>query len=78
MASVFYGITTKDVLAVLVVGATLIFNGISLVTGNPLDPTTVGLSGVIIGHYFRPSTEVVVARREDPLPAPYTGKDEPE
>lgn len=67
--SVFDRVTTKDILAVMVVGASLIFNGISLTTGNPLDPTTIGFSGIIIGHYFR-GAPGEVAREPEPLPEP--------
>lgn len=70
--SILSGITTRDVLAVLIVGAALVFNGISLITGKPLDPTTVGLAGVVVGYYFRSPTEVA---KEAPLPEPYTGED---
>lgn len=46
-------ISTKDILAVLVVTATLTFNGISLLTGKPLDAATMSLAGVVIGYYFK-------------------------
>ena len=73
--SILSGVTTRDILAVLIVGAALIFNGVSLVTGRALDPTTVGLAGVVVGYYFRtPETAVAVdkASTED-LPEPFTG-----
>lgn len=71
--SIFSGITTRDVLAVLIVGAALVFNGISLITGKPLDPTTVGLAGVVVGYYFRSPTGD--EKEEEPLAEPFTGDD---
>jgi hypothetical protein len=69
--------TTKDVLAIMVVGATLAFNGISLTTGQPLDPTTIGFAGIIIGHYFRQDSPPVTVIPDEPLPGPDFGpKDE--
>ena len=65
-------LTTKDVLAVMVVSATLVFAGISMVTGRPLDATTIGFSGIIIGHYFRGTPEAVSAP-EQPLGEPALG-----
>lgn len=65
----FSRVTTKDVLAVTVVVSTLIFAGISLITGKPLDATTIGFSGLIIGHYFRGS-EVAAPVVAEPVPAP--------
>lgn len=62
--------TTKDVLAIMVVSATLVFNGISLTTGQPLDPTTIGFAGIIIGHYFRQDTPLSSPVEEPPLAAP--------
>lgn len=62
--------TTKDILAVMVVGATLIFNGISLTTGQPLDPTTIGFAGIIIGHYFRQDSPPPPYPADEPLALP--------
>ena len=69
-------ITTKDVLAVMVVGAALAFNGISMMTGKALDAGTIGMAGIIVGHYF--GTKAAIAA-EPPLPLPATGEepDEP-
>lgn len=57
-------VTTKDALAVMVVGAVLIFNGIAMAFEKPLDAGTLGMAGIIIGHYF--------GNRNDPLPLPVT------
>lgn len=70
------GVTTRDVLAVLIVGAALVFNGVSLITGKPLDPTTVGLAGVVVGYYFRSPNEIVPPVSIEPLAAPATGEDD--
>jgi hypothetical protein len=75
--SILGGVTTRDILAVLIVGAALVFNGISLLTGKPLDPTTVGLAGVVVGYYFRtPETAIAVDKesKNEPLPEPFTGE----
>jgi hypothetical protein len=71
-------ITTKDILAVMVVSATLVFNGISLTTGQPLDPTTIGFAGIIIGHYFRQDSVPFVAPIEEPLAPPAIADDDDE
>lgn len=70
-------ITTRDVLAVLIVGAALVFNGVSLLTGKPLDPTTVGLAGVVVGYYFRTPTnsESASTADDEPLAPPSFGGD---
>lgn len=70
----FSRVTTKDVIAVLVVASTLLFNGISLVTGKPLDAATMTLAGAVVGHYFqKPSGSDIP--RPDPLDPPFTGDD---
>lgn len=48
----FSRVTTRDVLAVLVVAAALIFNGISLITGKGPDASTMTLAGAVVGYYF--------------------------
>lgn len=63
MSSVIERITTKDVIAVLVVGAVLVFNGYAMVSGHALDAGTVGMAGVIVGHYFGPKVDTSVATR---------------
>lgn len=68
----FGNITTRDVIAVLVVGATLVFNGISLTTGRPVDATTIGLAGAIVGYYFRDRKEAAL-EREDVSPPSLPG-----
>lgn len=70
--SVFDRITTKDILAVLVVGAALAYAGISMMSGKPLDAGTIGMAGIIVGHYFGDRSVKPVA--EEPLPEPYTGE----
>lgn len=67
-------ITTRDVIAVLVVGATLFFNGISLWTGRPVDATTIGLAGAIVGYYFRDRREAGAAQPEDVSPPSLPGE----
>lgn len=42
----------KAILAMMVVGSSLVFNGISLITGRPLDPATLTLAGTVVGYYF--------------------------
>ena len=74
--SLLSGITTKDVLAVMVVGAVLVFNGFAMAFDKPLDAGTIGMAGMIVGHYFGARSDAVAVVPE-PLPAPYTG-DEPE
>jgi hypothetical protein len=66
-------VTTKDVLAVLVVAATLLFNGISLITGKPLDAATMTLAGAVVGHYFQEKSGFGGPKNEEPLPEPYIG-----
>lgn len=66
-------VTTRDVLAVLVVGAAILFNGISMLSGRDLDAATMSLASAIVGYYFKSE---VVAREEEPVPAPFTGEDE--
>lgn len=82
------GITTKDVLAVMVVGAVMVFAGVSQATGQPLDAGTFGMAGLIIGHYFSANTQAqavasaalaasavmgATAAVAEPLPEPYIG-----
>jgi hypothetical protein len=71
MASVLDRITTKDILAVMVVGSTLIFNAASMWFDKPLDAGTIGMAGLIVGYYFNSSA---TRRQDEPLPPPYTGE----
>lgn len=68
-------ITTRDILAVLTVGAALIFNGISLVSGKDPDAATMTLAGAVVGYYFKDTASAAMnaLRREDPLPEPLYG-----
>jgi len=70
----FAGITTRDVLALAVVGASIVFNGVSLWFGKELDPTTIGFTGMVLGYYFR-TPEGAAAVNAEPLAAPVTGDD---
>lgn len=77
MGSILDRITTKDIIAVLVVGAVLVFNGFAMVTGKPLDAGTVGMAGVIVGHYFGPKVDTAVTRvTTETLAPPATGDDD--
>ena len=74
----FSRITTRDVLAVLVVAAALIFNGISLVTGKGPDASTMTLAGAVVGYYFNTDrTRSSAEEDEIPLADPDFG-DRPE
>jgi hypothetical protein len=73
MADALARIKTRDILAVMIVGAALIFNGISLATGRPLDPTSVGFAGIVVGYYFGRPSASAGADDEEPLPEPVTG-----
>ena len=70
--SLLSGVTTKDVLAVMVVGAVLVFNGFAMAFDKPLDAGTIGMAGMIVGHYFGARSDAVTVVPE-PLPAPFTG-----
>jgi len=72
--SLLSGITTKDVLAVMVVGAVLVFNGFAMAFDKPLDAGTIGMAGMIVGHYFGARSDAV-AVAPDQLPEPFTGDD---
>lgn len=64
-------ITTRDIIAVLVVGAALVFNGISLATGRPVDAATLTLAGAVVGYYFKDPNKGVLDRGgEDEVVAP--------
>lgn len=72
------GITTRDVLAVMTVGAALTFNGISLSQGLPPDAATMTLAGAVVGFYFNPKQDgnVLVPGGDDddsPLAPPLHG-----
>jgi hypothetical protein len=62
------GVTTQDVLAIMVVGASLIFNGISLVTAKPLDAASLTLAAAVVGYYFKQGNLA-----EEPLAPPDLG-----
>jgi hypothetical protein len=67
-------VTTRDVLAVLVVAAALVFNGISLITGKGPDASTMTLAGAVVGYYFNTDRKGQPIPDEDELVAPpYTG-----
>jgi hypothetical protein len=75
------GMTTRDVLAIAVVGGALVFNGISLVNGLQPDAATMTLAGAVVGYYFKPGNGeqpiMVAPEREAPLPPPdIPGEDE--
>ena len=72
--SLFSGVTTKDVLAVMVVGAVLVFNGFAMAFDKPLDAGTIGMAGMIVGHYFGARSDAVVTvTKIEPLAQPVTG-----
>lgn len=76
------GFTTKDVIAVMVVGAVLIFNGISMWFDKPLDAGTLGMAGIIVGHYFGASAgaaaiAALAPAAPEPLAEPFTGETDP-
>lgn len=75
MASILDRITTKDILAVMVVGSTLAFNAVSMWFDRPLDAGTVGMAGLIVGYYFN-SSAGALSRSDEPLPQPAVS-DEP-
>lgn len=74
----FKGIHTRDVLALMTVGAALVFNGISLSQGLPPDAATMTLAGAVVGYYFNPkqdgSSVVTPADVDEPLALPLYGK----
>jgi hypothetical protein len=70
----FPNVTTRDVLAVMTVGAALVFNGISLTQGLDPDVATMTFAGVVVGYYFRdPKGAVAPAEAVEP---PFTGEPE--
>lgn len=71
--SVLDRITTKDILAVMVVGAALVYAGFSMMSGKPLDAGTIGMAGIIVGHYFNNTTRQPT--QPEPLPEPATGQE---
>lgn len=66
-------ISTRDVLAVLVVAAALLFNGISLITGKGPDASTMTLAGAVVGYYFKGGGEAFREMRGEPLADPDLG-----
>lgn len=79
------GFSTKDVLAVMVVGAVLVFNGIAMTLDKPLDAGTLGMAGIVIGHYFGAgavtnavtalgAAAAIATPPPEPLAAPFTGE----
>lgn len=75
MADILARISTKSILAVMVVGATLLFNGIALISLRPLDAATMTLAGAVVGHYFTRQSDIASASQE-PLAPPATGDEE--
>ena len=71
--SVLDRVTTKDILAVMVVGGVLGFQGISAYFERPLDAGLMGMAGLIIGYYFPSGGQPVAVAREEPLPEPAVG-----
>lgn len=67
--SVLDRITTKDVLAFMLVGGGMTFSGISLWFGKPLDAGIIGMVGLVVGYYF-PSGQIAPVVKEEPLAAP--------
>lgn len=65
-------ITTKDIIATLVIGATMIFAGVSQYNGKPVDAATMGLAGAIVMHYFGPK-RTETPEPEQPLGEPSLG-----
>lgn len=70
--SVLDRITTKDVLAFMLVGGGMTFSGISLWYGKPLDAGIIGMVGLVVGYYF-PSGQAA-AYRPEPVDAPALGE----
>lgn len=68
--SYFSRITTKDVIAVTVVLGCIAFNGISLITGRPVDAATIGLAGAVVGHYFNTPSGDADTSDDAPLAPP--------
>jgi len=66
-------VTTRDILAVLVVAAALLFNGISLVTGKGPDAATMTLAGAVVGYYFKDGGAAFSAMRGEKLADPDLG-----
>ena len=66
----------------MVVGAVMVFAGISMATGKPLDAGTFGMAGLIVGHYFSQDTKTALATAvvaaatatPEPLAPPFTGE----
>ena len=75
MASALERVTTRDVIAVMVVAAALIFNGISLITGRGPDAATMTLAGAVVGYYFKDQTPGLLDRqpKEEPVAPPAMG-----
>jgi len=67
-------VTTRDILAVLVVAAALLFNGISLVTGKGPDAATMTLAGAVVGYYFKDGGAAFDAIRGEKLADPDLGE----
>ena len=68
-------ITTRDILAVITVGAALVFNGISLILERGVEAATMTLAGAVVGYYFNTGKTAAqnALAREDPLPEPLYG-----
>lgn len=72
----FSRVTTRDVLAVITVAAALVYNGISLISGRPVDPSTMTLAGAVVGYYFRNPTGESKPVDDTPLPEPFLGDEQ--
>lgn len=66
--SILSSITTKDVIAVVVIASTMVFAGISQMANKPVDAATMGLAGAIVMHYF--GNKGTAAAPPEDLPAP--------
>ncbi len=74
--SIFSHVTTKDVIAVIVIGCTMVFAGVAQWNGKAIDAATMGLAGAIVMHYF--GNKGTSAAPPEDLPAPSVpGADEP-
>lgn len=71
----FARISTRDIIACLVVGAAVVFNGIALVSGKDPDAATMTLAGAVVGYYFNKEKSDDDSE-EEPLPEPFN-VDEP-
>lgn len=69
--------SVRAILALAIVGSTIVFNGIAMVTGGTPDATTVGLAGMVVGYYFaKRDGDGTIAGDDEPLGDPAIGDDE--